>query len=157
MKVKLICCGKTVDSYLIEGELNYQNRLKHYFSFERIDLPDLKNTKNLTIHQIKEEEGKLLLKQLSSNQEVILLDEKGKNYSSVEFASYLNLHFTYHFKDLVFIIGGPYGFSQSIYERANGKIRLSDMTFSHQMVRMIFLEQLYRAATINKGEPYHHE
>jgi 23S rRNA (pseudouridine1915-N3)-methyltransferase len=157
MKVKLICCGKTVDSYLIEGELNYQNRLKHYFVFERIDLPDLKNTKNLSTSQIKEEEGKMILKQLTSNQEVILLDEKGKNYTSVEFASYINQHFTYNFKDLVFVIGGPYGFSNAIYDRANGKVSLSNMTFSHQMVRMIFLEQLYRAASINKGEPYHHE
>lgn len=157
MKVKLICCGKTVDSYLIEGELNYQNRLKHYFTFERVDLPDLKNTKNLTTNQIKEQEGKLILKQITSNQEVILLDEKGKTYSSLEFASYLNQHFTYNFKELVFIIGGPYGFSKEIYERANGKISLSNMTFSHQMVRLIFLEQLYRAASINKGEPYHHE
>jgi len=142
---------------LIEGELNYQNRLKHYFVFERIDLPDLKNTKNLSTSQIKEEEGKMILKHLTSNQEVILLDEKGKNYTSVEFASYINQHFTYNFKDLVFVIGGPYGFSNAIYDRANGKVSLSNMTFSHQMVRMIFLEQLYRAASINKGEPYHHE
>jgi 23S rRNA (pseudouridine1915-N3)-methyltransferase len=157
MKVKLICCGKTVDSYLVEGELNYQNRLKHYFTFERVDLPDLKNTKNLTTNQIKEEEGKTIVKQITSNQEVILLDEQGKNYTSVEFASYLNQHFTYNFKDLVFIIGGPYGFSKEIYERANRKISLSNMTFSHQMVRLIFLEQLYRAASIIKGEPYHHQ
>lgn len=157
MKVKLICCGKTVDSFLTEGELNYQNRLKHYFSFERIDLPDLKNTKNLSEEQIKEEEGKRILKEIQPNQELILLDERGKNFSSVEFAGFLTNHFNYNQRDIIFLIGGPYGFSEKVYERANAKMSLSKMTFSHQMVRMIFLEQLYRAATIIKGEPYHHE
>ena len=157
MKVKLICCGKTVDSFLVQGELNYQKRLKHYFSFERIDLPDLKNTKNLTIEQIKEEEAKRILKEIQPNQELILLDERGKTFSSVEFSSFLTTQFNYNQRDLVFLIGGPYGFSDGIQERCNIKISLSKMTFSHQMVRMIFLEQLYRAATIMKGEPYHHE
>lgn len=157
MKVKLICCGKTVDGFLVQGELNYQNRLKHYFSFERIDLPDLKNTKNLTIEQIKEEEGKRIMKEIQPNQELILLDERGKTFSSVEFSTFISTHFNYNQRDLVFLIGGPYGFSDDIYERCNNKLSLSKMTFSHQMVRMIFLEQLYRAATIMKGEPYHHD
>jgi 23S rRNA (pseudouridine1915-N3)-methyltransferase len=157
VKVKLICCGKTVDSFLVQGELNYQNRLKHYFSFERIDLPNLKNSKNLTVDQIKEEEAKRILKEIKPNQELILLDERGKTFSSVEFSKLLSTYFNYNQRDLVFLIGGPYGFSESVYERCNTKISLSKMTFSHQMVRMIFLEQLYRAATILKGEPYHHD
>ncbi len=157
MKVKLICCGKTADSFLVQGEMNYQNRLKHYFSFDRIDLPDLKNTKNLSVEQIKEEEGKCILKEIQPNQELILLDERGKNFTSIEFSEFLTNHFNYNQRDLIFLIGGPYGFSDKVYERANSKMSLSKMTFSHQMVRMIFLEQLYRAATIMKGEPYHHE
>lgn len=157
MKIKLICCGKTVDSFLIQGEANYQSRLKHYFSFERIDLSDLKNTKNLTEEQIKEEEGKRILKEIQPNHELILLDERGKNFSSLEFSEFLTTHFNYNQRDIIFLIGGPYGFSEKVYERANSKISLSKMTFSHQMVRMIFLEQLYRVATILKGEPYHHE
>lgn len=156
MKIKFICVGKTVESFLKEGELNYQNRLKHYIPFERIDLPDLKNVKNLTAEQIKSEEGKLILKQLTPNQDLILLDENGKDFSSVDFAQFLDFSFLHSSKDLVFVIGGPYGFSEEVYQRANNKVSLSKMTFSHQMVRMIFLEQLYRALTIRKGEPYHH-
>ncbi len=156
MKIKFICVGKTVESFLKEGELNYQNRLKHYIPFERIDLPDLKNVKNLTAEQIKSEEGKLILKQLTPNQDLILLDENGKHFSSVDFAQFLDFSFLHSSKDLVFVIGGPYGFSEEVYQRANNKVSLSKMTFSHQMVRMIFLEQLYRALTIRKGEPYHH-
>jgi 23S rRNA (pseudouridine1915-N3)-methyltransferase len=156
MKIKFICVGKTVESFLKEGELNYQTRLKHYIPFERIDLPDLKNVKNLSVNQIKTEEGNLILKQLTSNQEVILLDENGKHFSSVEFAQFLDVSFLHSSKDLVFVIGGPYGFSDEVYARAGSKFSLSKMTFSHQMVRMIFLEQLYRALTIRKGEPYHH-
>ena len=117
----------------------------------------LKNTKNLSEEQIKEEEGKRILKEIQTNQELILLDERGKNFTSVEFASFLTNHFNYNQRDIIFLIGGPYGFSDKVYERANAKMSLSKMTFSHQMVRMIFLEQLYRAATIMKGEPYHHE
>jgi len=156
MKIRFICVGKTVESFLKEGELNFQNRLKHYIPFERIDLPDLKNVKNLSTDQIKLEEGKLILKQLTPQQEVILLDENGKQFSSVDFAQFLDNSFLRSSKDLVFVIGGPYGFSQEIYARASRKFSLSKMTFSHQMVRMIFLEQLYRALTIRKGEPYHH-
>ena len=156
MKIKFICVGKTVESFLKEGELNYQNRLKHYIPFERIDLPDLKNIKNLTAEQIKSEEGKLILKQLTSNQDLILLDENGKHFSSVDFAQFLDFSFLHSSKDLVFVMGGLYGFSEEVYQRANNKVSLSKMTFSHQMVRMIFLEQLYRALTIRKGEPYHH-
>jgi 23S rRNA (pseudouridine1915-N3)-methyltransferase len=122
-----------------------------------MDLPDLKNTKKLTPEQIKEEEGKRILKEIQPNQELILLDERGKIFSSIEFSEYITNHFNYNQRDLIFLIGGPYGFSDKVYERANSKMSLSKMTFSHQMVRMIFLEQLYRAATIIKGEPYHHE
>jgi len=156
MKIRFICVGKTVESFLREGELNFQNRLKHYIPFVRIDLPDLKNVKNLSTDQIKLEEGKLILKQVTPHQEVILLDENGKQFSSVDFAQFLDSSFLRSSKDLVFIIGGPYGFSAEVYARSSSKISLSKMTFSHQMVRMIFLEQLYRALTIRKGEPYHH-
>ena len=156
MKIRFICVGKTVESFLKEGELNFQNRLKHYIPFERIDLPDLKNVKNLSTDQIKLEEEKLILKQVTPHQEVILLDENGKQFSSVDFAQFLDSSFLRSSKDLVFVIGGPYGFSAEVYARSSSKISLSKMTFSHQMVRMIFLEQLYRALTIRKGEPYHH-
>jgi len=156
MKIKFICVGKTVESFLKEGELNFQNRLKHYIPFERMDLPDLKNLKYLSTDQIKLEEGKLILKQLTPHQDIILLDENGHQFSSVDFAHFLDSTFLRSSKDLVFVIGGPYGFSEEVYARANNKFSLSKMTFSHQMVRMIFLEQLYRALTIRKGEPYHH-
>ena len=157
MKITLIAIGKTEDKYLIEGIDKYLNRLKHYINFGLVIIPDVKNTKNLTEAQQKNKEAELILKQLNNSDVVVLLDEKGKKYSSVQFSQYINKQMVGSVQNLVFIIGGPYGFDESIYKRANGSISLSDMTFSHQMVRLFFVEQLYRAFTILKNEPYHHE
>lgn len=157
MKITLLVVGKTEDKYLIEGIEKYLNRLKHYIGFSLAIIPDIKNTKNLTQTQQKAKEGELILKQISNLDMVILMDEKGKKYSSVQFSDYLNKQMIGSVQHLVFIIGGPYGFDESVYKRANGSISLSDMTFSHQMVRLFFVEQLYRAFSILKGEPYHHE
>lgn len=156
MKITLIAVGKTEDKYLIEGIDKYLNRLKHYINFQIVVIPELKNTKNLTESQQKSKEAELIAKQISSSDVVLLLDEKGKKHSSVSFAQYLNKQMIGSVQHLVFIIGGPYGFDESIYKRSNGSISLSDMTFSHQMVRLFFVEQLYRAFTILKNEPYHH-
>lgn len=157
MKITLVAVGKTEDQYLIEGINKYLKRLKHYINFNIVIVPDLKNTKNLTEAQQKSKEAELISKQISSSDVVILLDEKGKKYSSVTFSTYLNKQMVGSVQHLIFIIGGPYGFDESIYQRSNGSLSLSDMTFSHQMVRLFFVEQLYRAFTILKNEPYHHE
>ena len=157
MKITLIAIGKTEDKYLIEGIDKYLNRLKHYINFNVLIIPDIKNTKNLTEAQQKTKEAEVIAKQINPTDVVILLDEKGKKHSSVSFANYLNKQMIGSVQHLVFIIGGPYGFDESIYKRSNTSISLSDMTFSHQMVRLFFVEQLYRAFTILKNEPYHHE
>ncbi len=157
MKIKLICIGKTGKDFLIAGEQEYLNRLKHYVSMERIEIPDIKNAKSLSIDQIKELEGKEILSKLQSGDQLILLDENGKLFSSTEFADFLQQKFNQGGKGLVFVIGGAYGFSSEVYEKSIFKISLSKMTFSHQMIRMIFFEQVYRAMTILKGEPYHHQ
>lgn len=157
MKIKLIVIGKTEEAYLQDGIGNYQNRMKHYINFEMLMIPALKNIKNLTIDQQKQKEGELILNNLSVADEVILLDEKGKNFDSLEFSGFIQHYMNSGIKQLVFIIGGPYGFSDKIYQRAHSKISLSKMTFSHQMVRLFFIEQLYRAMTILRGEAYHHE
>lgn len=157
MKITLLVVGKTEDKYLITGIEKYLDRLKHYIGFNLLIIPELKHTKNLTAAQQKSKEAELILKQLSNLDTVILLDEKGKKYTSMSFSAYLNKQMIGSIQHLVFIIGGPYGFDESIYKRANGSMSLSDMTFSHQMVRLFFVEQLYRAFSILKGEPYHHE
>ena len=157
MKITLIAIGKTEDKYLIEGIDKYLNRLKHYINFNIVIIPDVKNTKNLSEAQQKAKEAELLLKQLNNSDVVVLLDEKGKKFTSVQFSQYINKQMVGSVQNLVFIIGGPYGFDESIYKRSNSSISLSDMTFSHQMVRLFFVEQLYRAFTILKNEPYHHE
>lgn len=157
MKITLLVVGKTEDKYLITGIEKYLDRLKHYIGFNLLVIPELKHTKNLTLSQQKSKEAELILKQLSNLDAVILLDEKGKKYTSMSFSAYLNKQMIGSVQHLVFIIGGPYGFDESIYKRANGSMSLSDMTFSHQMVRLFFVEQLYRAFSILKGEPYHHE
>ncbi|KIA94200.1 50S rRNA methyltransferase [Pedobacter kyungheensis] len=156
MKITLIAIGKTEDKYLIEGIDKYINRLKHYINFSFLAIPDVKNVKNLSEAQQKAKEAELLHKQINNGDMVILLDEKGKKYSSVEFSNYLNKQMIGSVQHLIFIIGGPYGFDESIYKRANSLISLSDMTFSHQMIRLFFVEQLYRGFSILKGEPYHH-
>jgi 23S rRNA (pseudouridine1915-N3)-methyltransferase len=156
MKIKLICIGKTGKSFLVEGEQTYLNRLKHYLPLEKVEIPDLKNAKKLSKDQIKVEEGKLILDKTNTADHILLLDENGKTFSSEKFAVFIEKQFHIAGKTIVFVIGGAYGFSDEIYSRANGQISISSMTFSHQMIRMIFLEQLYRAMTILKGEPYHH-
>ena len=156
MKITLIAVGKTEDKYLIEGIDKYLSRLKHYINFNILIIPDIKNSKNLTEAQQKSKEGEFIAKQINPTDVVILLDEKGKKLSSVSFSDYLNKQMIGSVQHLVFIIGGPYGFDESIYKRSNTSISLSDMTFSHQMVRLFFVEQLYRAFSILKNEPYHH-
>ena len=157
MKVKLLLVGKSVEGFLQSGIMLYTNRLKHYVPFEMTVISELKQTSALSLEQIKEREGELILARLKSSDDVILLDERGKMYSSEEWARHLEQKMTYGSQDLVFVIGGAYGFSEQVYQRADGKLSLSQMTFSHQMVRLIFVEQLYRAFTIIKGEPYHHK
>ena len=157
VKVKFICIGKTGKSFLEEGENEYLKRLKHYIPVERIEIPDLKNAKKLTFDQIKDQEGKEILSKIQAGDHLILLDERGDFFSSVQFSNFLQQKFNSGGKAIAFVVGGAYGFSDEVYTAASGKISLSKMTFSHQMVRMIFFEQLYRAMTILKGEPYHHE
>ncbi|HPH54128.1 MAG: 23S rRNA (pseudouridine(1915)-N(3))-methyltransferase RlmH [Bacteroidales bacterium] len=157
MKVKLLLVGKSVEDWLQSGLRLYTSRLKHYVPFEMTVIPELKQTSALSVEQIKEREGNLILVGLKSSDEVILLDERGQMFSSEGWARHLEQKMTYGSKDLVFVVGGAYGFSEKVYQRADGKLSLSQMTFSHQMVRLIFVEQLYRAFTIIKGEPYHHK
>lgn len=157
MKITLLVVGKTVGKNLIEMIDEYVKRLRFYTDFEMVVIPDLKNNKNMPFDVQKEKEGEMILRSLNDSDEVILMDEHGKEYSSVEFASQVEKKMASGLKRLVFVIGGPYGFAPAVYARANGKISLSRMTFSHQMVRLIFTEQLYRAFTILKNEPYHHE
>ncbi|KAA3621941.1 MAG: 23S rRNA (pseudouridine(1915)-N(3))-methyltransferase RlmH [Flavobacterium sp.] len=156
MNISLLAIGKTDSGELQSLIDEYHRRLSHYvpFSFELI--PDIKNSKNLSEAQQKQQEGAALLKRVQSADRLILLDEKGKSYTSVEFSALLQKHMNSGIKNLVFVIGGPYGFSEEVYARANGKISLSMMTFSHQMVRLFFIEQLYRGFTILRNEPYHH-
>ncbi|WGK64675.1 23S rRNA (pseudouridine(1915)-N(3))-methyltransferase RlmH [Croceiramulus getboli] len=157
MNLKLMCIGKTDNRQLQQLIDDYTKRLSHYIKFELEALPDLKKTKHLSEAQQKEKEGTLLLSKLQSTDVLILLDERGKQYSSTAFAKFLQKKMNAGHKTLVFAVGGPYGFSPEVYERAQGKVSLSAMTFSHQMVRLFMTEQLYRAFTILKGEPYHHE
>ncbi|MDG1330750.1 MAG: 23S rRNA (pseudouridine(1915)-N(3))-methyltransferase RlmH [Crocinitomicaceae bacterium] len=157
MKIQLICVGKTERAYLKEGESEYLKRLKHYCSFEKIEILELKNAKKLREDQIKTEEGKLILAKVDRSTQLILLDENGKSFNSVGFSKFLQKKFNQGGKSIAFVVGGAYGFSDEVYSRANGKISLSEMTFSHQMVRLFFIEQIYRALTILKGEPYHHQ
>jgi len=157
MKVTLLCVGKTDDKHVLEGIDVYKKRLKHYTNFEIVIIPDIKNSKNLTQNQQKAKEAEILLKNISNIDYVILLDERGKEFSSIEFSTFLEKQMLSSVTQLIFIIGGPYGFDDNIYQRANFKISLSKMTFSHQMIRMFFVEQLYRAFTILRNEPYHHE
>ncbi len=156
MKTKLILVGKTTDKHIASCMADYESRIAHYMPFDVTTIGELKNTKSLTEEQQKEREGELILRQLMPTDTVILLDEKGSERRSIDFATWLEAK-RLAARRLVFIIGGPYGFSRAVYSRANEQISLSKMTFSHQMVRMIFEEQLYRACTIIKGEPYHHE
>ncbi len=157
MKIVLLVIGKTDDSYLQEGIANYVGRLIHYVPFELKVMPDVRRSKGVTPEHQKKMEGTIIMQQLQAGDEVMLLDEKGKQFTSRKFSELIDKKMVAGLKRLVFVVGGPYGFSNEIYERANGLISLSSMTFSHQMVRLIFVEQLYRAMTILKGEPYHHD
>ena len=157
MKTILLAVGRTVENYYISAINEYVARTKHYIPFDVEIIPELKNTKNLTAEQQKEKEADLILKSLQPGDTVVLLDEHGREFRSVDFATWMERKLRTTGKRLVFIIGGPYGFSPRIYQVAQEKISLSKMTFSHQMIRMIFVEQVYRAMTILRGEPYHHE
>ncbi len=156
MKILLLVIGKTDEDYLITGIKKYVGRLGHYVSFEMKEIPDIRNRKTLSEEQQKKAESFLLLQQLQPGDHVVLLDENGSTFTSVGFAENLEKLMASGAKRIVFIVGGPYGFAQEVYDKANAKMALSAMTFSHQMVRLIFVEQLYRAFTILKGEPYHH-
>ena len=156
MKTILILVGKTTDRHFQAGIADYVERIAHYMPFELVTIPELKNTKNLTEQQQKTAEGDLILKQLQPQDTVVLLDEHGREQRSLEFAQWLQRKRNTA-RRLVFVIGGPYGFSDEVYARANEQLSLSKMTFSHQMIRLVFTEQVYRACTIIKGEPYHHE
>ncbi|MCH7410256.1 23S rRNA (pseudouridine(1915)-N(3))-methyltransferase RlmH [Belliella sp. DSM 111904] len=157
MQIKLIAVGKTDQKAIIELINEYTKRVNFYIKFELEIIPDLKNSKSITELLQKEKEGEMILKKILPSDELILLDEHGKQYSSVDFSTFMQKKMNAGLKQLIFVIGGPYGFSDTVYQRANGKISLSKMTFSHQMVRPFFIEQVYRAFTILKNEPYHHE
>ncbi len=156
MTIKLIAIGKTDHSHLESLIDEYIKRLGFYIKFSFDIIPDLKKTKNLSETEQKDKEGALILKKIMPSDVLILLDERGKQYDSVAFSEVLQKHMNSGIKQLIFVIGGPYGFSPKVYERSNGKISLSKMTFSHQMIRLFFIEQLYRGFTILKNEPYHH-
>ena len=157
MKTTFILIGKTIDPHLNALIDEYTKRITRYIPFEIEVIPELKNTKNLSCEQQKNKEAELLPKQLKPGDTIVLLDEKGKEFRSVDFSKYLENKLTTVNRRLVFIIGGPYGFAPQIYALAHERISLSKMTFSHQMIRLLFVEQIYRALTISKGEPYHHE
>ncbi len=156
MEIQLICIGKTDDPNLQKLISNYENRLKHYIKFTLLVIPDIKDAKNLSKEQQKTKEGELIENQIRISDVVVLLDENGKEFSSVGFSEYLNKKMSSGCKRLIFIVGGPYGFSKTLQQKYKAKISLSQMTFSHQMIRLFFVEQLYRANTILKNEPYHH-
>lgn len=157
MKIELMAVGRTQSGYLAEGIKMYYSRIEHYIPFSMTLLPDIKATKSLSEQQQKEREGQQMLASFSPSDTVILLDERGKELTSREFSGFIDKKMSSGLKRLVFVIGGPYGFSDAVYARADGKISLSRMTFSHEMVRLFFVEQIYRAMTIMRGEPYHHD
>lgn len=157
MKIKLLAVGKTDNAALIALIQNYEARLRHYVSFSIDVIPDLKNTKNLSELVQKEKEGALILSKISNTDRLFLLDDKGTTMGSVAFSQFLQKQMNSGLKQLVFVVGGPYGFSDKVYKKAQGKISLSKMTFSHQMVRLVAIEQIYRAFTILRNEPYHHQ
>ena len=156
MRISLLVVGKTTDARLVSLIDDYHRRLQHYVPFSLEVLPELRNAKSLSEEQQKRLEGEELLRRVPASAEMVLLDEHGKEFRSLEFSDYLQKKMSSG-RDVVFVVGGPYGFSEAVYSRANGKISLSKMTFSHQMVRLFFVEQIYRAMTILRHEPYHHE
>jgi Uncharacterized conserved protein len=156
MKICFLVIGKTVEEFLKQGISVYEKRLKNYVPFEIRTLPELKKTSGLSFDQQKTMEGKVILDSIVPSDYVVLLDERGKEFTSTDFANFLQKQMLQSTKSMIFVVGGPYGFSKEVYNRADEKISLSQMTFSHQMVRLIFTEQLYRAMTILRNEPYHH-
>ena len=157
MKILLLVIGKTDENYLTEGIHKYCKRLRHYIGFDFEEIPDLKNRKSLSESHQKKQEGTLIISKLKAGDKLILLDDKGKDFSSVGFSKHLQQQMNSGIKRLVFVVGGPYGFDESLHAKAQAKLSLSKMTFSHQMIRLFFVEQVYRALTILKNEPYHHE
>lgn len=157
MNIRLITIGKTDNKNLQALIDDYTKRLSFYVKFDLEIIPDIKNVKNLSEGQQKEKEGELILSKITATDQLILLDENGKTFNSVGFSDYLQKKMNAGTKTLVFVIGGPYGFSETVYQKANGKVSLSEMTFSHQMVRLFVIEQIYRGFTILKNEPYHHQ
>ncbi len=157
MKIKLIVIGKTDEKYLKQGLAKYEDRLKHYAKYEIVVIPDVKKGKKQNIELQQEEEGKLILAKTQNSDHLVLLDERGKTFSSVQYAKHLEKKMVGGVSSIVFVIGGPFGFSKSVYDRANDKLSLSAMTFSHQMIRLFFVEQIYRTFTIIRGEKYHNE
>lgn len=157
MKIKLLTIGKTDNAAIAQLIKTYEARLKHYIQFSIEIIPDLKNTKNFSEEIQKEKEGDLILSKISTTDRMVLLDENGTSFDSIEFSKFLQKQMNSGIKQLVFVIGGPYGFSDKIYKKSQGKISLSKMTFSHQMVRLFAIEQIYRGFTILKNEPYHHQ
>lgn len=157
MNIRLIAIGKTDNKDLQSLINDYKKRLSFYVKFDLEIIPDIKNVKNLSETQQKEKEGELILSKISATDQLILLDENGKTFSSVGFSDYLQKKMNTGIKTLVFVIGGPYGFSETVYQKAQGKVSLSEMTFSHQMVRLFIIEQIYRGFTILRNEPYHHQ
>ncbi len=157
MKIKLLAIGKTDDKNLQLLVQKYQNRLKHYIKFDLEIIPDLKNAKNLSEAEQKDREGELILSRITGTDQLILLDDKGESFSSVGFSKFMQKKMHTGIKQLVLVIGGPYGFSENVYQKAQGRLSFSKMTFSHQMIRLFVVEQIYRAFTILRNEPYHHE
>lgn len=157
MKITLLAIGKNGYKFVDDGINEYVKRLKNYCNFELVILPDLKNTKSLSQAQIKTQEASKFLAQIPKSAYVILLDENGKHFSSEKFAESIQNYMNQSMKDVVFVIGGPYGFDDQMYEKSNLKLSFSQMTLSHQLIRLVFVEQLYRAFTILRGEPYHHQ
>jgi 23S rRNA (pseudouridine1915-N3)-methyltransferase len=157
MKIKLIVVGKSAFDFVKEGEEVYEKRLVHYLPFEKMVLPDIKNPKNLSLEELKKKEGEMILSKITNQDFLVLMDENGAHFTSTKFASWLEQKVNEGTRSITFLIGGAFGFSKDVYNRSNYLISLSKMTFSHQLVRIVFLEQLYRAQTILKGEPYHHE
>ncbi len=157
MKISLLKVGATHTDYIVAGIKMYLDRLKYYIPVEIIELPDIKNTKSLSKDQQKEKEGALILASVQNSDRVILLDERGKEFTSREFSTMLEREMSSGIRRLVFVVGGPYGFAEEVYKRADSKVSFSKMTFSHEMIRLFFVEQVYRAMTILRNEPYHHD
>ena len=156
MRITLLQTGKTRDRFIIEGVEEFRKRMVRYAPFVIETVPDLRNSRNMTMKEVKEKEGGLILKRIKAGDYLILLDERGKEFHSIGFAEHLN-KLEGKVNHVIFVIGGPYGFSEAVYSRANEKFSLSKLTFSHQLIRLLFMEQIYRSFTILKGEPYHHE